>query len=522
MFRTRYASITPPRLMRLVVTLSLIGLLSACGAGGSSGQDLAGGFYVDGRPTIEITTQSVPAGKPGVAYNPTQLTTSGAQGPVVWTIAGGSLPPGIRLTDDGRVTGVPAEPGFYEFTAEASDGTGADQQSFGIAIDVFGAAITDGLYCGDAWTGAPVSLRTAGAAGGTRFDAVVNESGGRLQQIDATAGTAVWLPGPNAGTDRVRVTDVAGGEVIELDIPVVVNPAASHVARFGTTDVWYLDWQAKAGRHPYASDFHAGLAYLGLRARNSTDDGGTEADRLVDLVVRVRVLRELNRMYLRNPDGTEGARGLAISFPLERPGDGYVAPGAGGYMNRVANGYSVMALCDQSGAIGAQGVAYQDGLSNGRLEHNAPGGPGGELGVFVNMVAGTVDRAYRLYGDELKTSPVSDEDLPALKALLYDRPSPGGRHDMLAYQVNAFARSLAFVAAHEIGHSVGCPHLFAYTTGAIMNSSLLIGPGAEYFFVEETLGVLRTSLGTSAGGTAAAVAAGPSHGVHVCGACAGH
>jgi hypothetical protein len=522
MFRTLSCREEPTRLMRIALTLCFATLLSACGAG-SAIEELAGGFFgADEQPTIEITTESVPAGKPGVTYDPTQLSATGARGPVIWTVAGGSLPPGIRLTDDGRVTGVPAEAGFYEFTAEASDGAHADQQSFAIAVDVFGVAITDGLYCGDAWTNKPVTLRTAGATRGVRVEIAATESGGSLTRVDTVGGTAVWVPGSQAGTDRLRVVDVASGEAVEVDVPVVPHPAANHVARFGTTDVWYLDWNARVGRHPYASDYQAGLAYLGLRGVDSTTATGTEADRIADLVVRIRVLRELNRMYLRNPDGTEGARGLAISFALEQPGAGYLAPGAGGYMGRTPGGYSVMALCDQSGNLGAQGVAYQDGSTNARHEHNAPGGPGGELGVFVNYVAGTVDRAYRLYADDLKNTPVSAEDIPALKALLYDQPSPGGRYDMLAYQTNAFARSIAFVAAHEIGHSVGAPHLFAYTTGAIMNSSLLIGPGAEYFFVEETLARLRASLGTTAANTAAATASMPDGGVHVCGACAGH
>ncbi len=515
---------TPRHLLRLVLTLSFALTAPACGAGGAL-EDLAGDLFGsrdDGKAALEITTTSVPAGKPGVAYDPTQLTTVGAEGPVIWTIAGGTLPPGLRLTADGRVTGVPSEPGFYEFTALASDGAAADEQSYAIAVDVFGATVTDGLYCGDAWSGRPVTLRTAGAAGAVRFEVAVGD--GRFAQIDTAAGTANYVPGmvmAGGTTDRLRVTDTGTGEVLEIDVTVVPNPTENHVARFGSTDVWYLDWDAKHGRHPFASDYQAALAYLGLRGANSTDVRGTEADRLVDLIVRVRTLRALNKMYLREADGTDGARGLAISFPLVQPGAGYYAPGPGGYMGRRENGYSVMALCDQSGSLGAQGVAYQDDAGNGRHEHNASGAVG-EMGVFINYVAGTVDRAYRLYRDELKENPVSDEDIPALKDLLYDRAGTGARYDMLRYQADALARSIAFVAGHEIGHSIGLPHLFAYTSGAIMNGHLLIGPGADYFFVEESLAILRRSLGTAGTGTAAmkvAALSAPDGGVHVCGHC---
>ena len=524
MFRTCTTWGSMPRQgLHLAVTLLCAGLLTACGAGAKT-DDFRGGFSSsDGiGGALAITTETVPSGKPGVTYSTTQLAATGARGPVTWTVAGGTLPPGLTLTNDGRVTGMPAQPGFYEFTAEASDGAQTDQQPLALAVDVFGVAVVDGTWCGDAWSGRRVSLRTAGAVGDVRFAVASDGSGGRFERTDPAAGTAVWVPGSVGAlgaTDRLAVTDTASGETLEIDLSVVADPTEGHIARFGTTDVWYLDWNAKFGRHPFDSDFHAALAHLGLRGVDSTTSMGSEADRLADLVLRVAVLRELNRMYLRDGDGSEGARGLAISFPLVRPGDGYVAAGAGGYMSRRANGFSVMSLCDQSGNLGAQGVAYQDDAAHGRQEHNAPGG---ELGVFVNYVAGTVGRAYRLYGDQLQASPVEGNDIPALKALLYGRAGPGGRYDLLRYQTDALARSIAFVAAHEIGHSCGAPHLFAYTTGAIMNTSALIGPGAEYFFTEQTLAILRRSLGTA--GTAAsapqtAALSMPAGGIHVCGHC---
>ncbi len=512
--------------LRLAATVVFALLLSACGAGGAiedAWNDITG---TESKGALEITTESVPAGTPGVAYDATQLTATGAQGPVVWTVGSGTLPPGMELTEGGQVTGMPNAPGFYEFTAQATDGEAIDERPLAIAVDIFGVSVVSGLHMGEGWSGLPIEMRSAGAAGAVTFAIIDNRSGGRFESVDAVAGTASWVPGDvgtSGAVDRVRVADATGGEIIEMDLPVVQNPAEHHIARFGSTDVWYLDWDAKQGAHPYVSDLHAAYARLGWRSAAGTDALGSEADRLADLLIRVQVLRELSKLFGRNSNGTEGANGLAISFALDRPGAGYSAPAPGGLRGSIANGYSIMSLCNQSGNLGALGVAYQDAIGNPSQEHNAPGGGAGELGVFLNYLAESVERTYRLHGNDLKNTPVNANDIPALKALLYERPSPGGRYDMLRYHLMAFARSLAYIAAHEVGHSLGLPHLHDFTPGGIMNGVALVGPGMDYFFLPSSLDILRQGLPGPGRGTAAArgvaALAMPAGGVHVCGHC---
>ncbi len=528
MFQDHQTTSRPSGLLRTAAALTCALLLSACGAGSAvegAFNDIVGSGS-NHKGTLEITTQSVPPGSPGVAYRSTQLEAAGADGPVTWTLAGGTLPPGMRLTSRGEVTGVPAAAGFYTFTAQASDGDAADEQPLAISVDEFGLQVVGGLHLDEAWSGLRVDLRTAGGTGTATFDVLENGSGGHFERVDGLAGTASWVPGPvgtSGAVDRIRVSDAQSGGTIELELPVAQNPAAEHIARFGSTDVWYLDTDGKHGTHPYASDFHAALAHLGLRGPTSTARTGTPADELAELVVRVQMLREINKLYLRNEDGTEGARGLAISFPLDRPGAGYSAPAAGSTRGSVRNGFNVMSLCDQQGHLGALGMAFQDAVGNPSQEHNAPSGAAGELGVFLNYVAESVDRTYRLYGDDLKLAPVNEADLPALKALLHGRAATGGRYDLLRYQVMALARSIAYIAAHEIGHSLGLPHLHTYEPGGIMNSVALIGPGTDTFFLAGSLEILRAGLPGPGRGTTGAQATAalrmPAGGIHVCGHC---
>ena len=520
---------------RLTLAASLALLLSACGGAGSSGPDALGGIDASASATqpaqVTILTTSVPTGQPGVPYPSATLLCTGGDGPIAWDLVAGTLPPGLNLESLGRLTGTPQAQGFYTFTVEATDGATADRQSLAVAIDAFGLGVVEGLTFGDAWSGRRVHLRTAGHTSSVIFQAVGNGSRGYFERVDGVAGTAVWVPGAvdtNGALDVIRVTDPAADRFTEVEIPVASDPLAEHVARFGTTDVWFIDWTAKTGLHPYANDFHAALAQLGLRNPASTGVMGTEADQLAELLVKAELLRHLNPMFLRARDGSAGPEGLPISFAFDRPGEGYAAPQANTWMSGRSNGYSIMALCDQSGHLAAVGYAFGDAVGNPRHEHNAPKGDS-ELGVFVNYVAQSVERSWRLYGEALRTSPVTNDDIPALKALLHERSDVGGRYELLGYFARAFAVDTAAVVAHEVGHSIGLPHTGHYIPGDIMNSVVVMGPGADHVFTAEALDILRLGLpGAGRGGVASQKIAGapavasalPAGGVVTCEHCA--
>lgn len=74
------------------------------------------------QPRLQITTQSLPNGLVNEQYR-TQLAATGGSAPYVWRIvqAEGSLPPGLRLDENGLLSGVPTTAGVYRFTVEARD-----------------------------------------------------------------------------------------------------------------------------------------------------------------------------------------------------------------------------------------------------------------------------------------------------------------------------------------------------------------------------------------------------------------
>ncbi|MDJ0523329.1 MAG: matrixin family metalloprotease [Planctomycetota bacterium] len=497
----------------LVFALIASFALAACGGGGGGGEVL-------GEPpppaTLTITTTTVPGGSIGQAYA-TTLQASGAQGPVTWSLSSGSLPGGLGLAANGTISGTPTANGDFGFTVEADDGTSTDTQALSIGIGTLDLEATDGLVIGDAWTNRAVTLGTTGHTASVTFSVISNQSGGALSNVNGSAGTATWTPGSSGGStvsDRIRATDTGNGLTIDLDIDVMPNPVENHTASFGSSDVWWIDTTTKLGSHAFASDYHKGLADVGLRATGSTGAVGNEADELAALWIRIEMLRQLNPMFLRNADGSEGS-GLAITFPFEEPGAGYTKPAAATTMSGSPTRYSQMALTHGS-TNGVIGTAFLDQLNNDSHENDTSAGQI-ELGVFPNQIVSIFNGAY---SNTLDNNPITMADVDVLRALLYEQPSPGGRYTLIRNIGRGFARTVSAVLAHEIGHSLGLDHTSPSQPGSIMNASALISPSATYSFTSADVTTLQSGLpgaGKSTGAqTAAQKAGGASKGVRVC------
>ena len=71
-------------------------------------------------PPPTIDTSPLPDGARGAAYTAT-LSASGGAPPYTWTVASGSLPPGLSLSLSGTITGTPIGAGTFAFTVETAD-----------------------------------------------------------------------------------------------------------------------------------------------------------------------------------------------------------------------------------------------------------------------------------------------------------------------------------------------------------------------------------------------------------------
>ena len=59
----------------------------------------------------------------GEAYSQT-LGALGGTTPYAWTLAGGTLPPGLTLSPEGELAGTPTQPGTFTFTVQVADADG--------------------------------------------------------------------------------------------------------------------------------------------------------------------------------------------------------------------------------------------------------------------------------------------------------------------------------------------------------------------------------------------------------------
>src|SRR5262245_64556849 len=489
----------PPSLRRRVglgivgsIALTILSLaVSACGGGGGGGE----------RSTpLAIATTTLPAAGQNVPYSLT-FQASGGSGPYQWALdAGSALPLGLSLASTGTLSGTATTLGTYSFSVVVTDASAAtDHGSYLLEVTPFSASISI-LHWGDAWYGETYSLSAVGGGASTTFTFVTNASGGTITGSQPSAGTATYVPGPSSGTDVIRAAS-AGGPTQDLPVAVYHNPVAHMTARFSNTDVWHCRFDGKRdATHAFANDFDSALASAGLRDPTSIGAEGTTADQLARAYVRQQVLRYLNAMYLNAEDGHPLAGGLAISFPYDEPDAPHYHPKDGEVATAHSNQFNVMSFLAGTDP-NVVGTANTDSPTNELQENDTSTAAAGDLGVFVDEIVYYFNAGYG--NTQLTADPVKPSDVAALKALFYGAASPGGRYDELRRIGEGLGRTIASVAAHEIGHSLGLQHTNPPQTSSIMNPAASFGPNETYAFIASDVTSLQGALpGPNRGGAA--------------------
>ncbi len=91
-----------------------------------------------------ITTTSLPNGSRGTAYSQT-LAASGGNGTLVWSLASGSLPPGLSLSSAGVISGTPTVATAKTFTVRVADSDGvtgsADEDTQSLTVTILDSGL---------------------------------------------------------------------------------------------------------------------------------------------------------------------------------------------------------------------------------------------------------------------------------------------------------------------------------------------------------------------------------------------
>lgn len=219
-------------------------------------------------------------GSTGVEYS-AQLFFAGGVPPRVWSLATGALPPGLTLNGaSGLISGIPTNPGTFNFTVRLTDGTPTTVTSSQLTIRVFPGPLiilTTGALT-DATSGAAYSFQLQKKGGAPPYTWAI--ASGALPaglSLNATTGVISGTPTEDGTFSiRVRLRDAQPIEVESEDLTIIVDPAPLVITSTGelTGGTLNIDYAHQltfsGGRGPYVWAVTTGTLPTGLTLNTET------------------------------------------------------------------------------------------------------------------------------------------------------------------------------------------------------------------------------------------------------------
>ncbi|HYP29901.1 MAG TPA: putative Ig domain-containing protein [Blastocatellia bacterium] len=188
-----------------------------------------------------------------------QLLGAGGSPPRVWSLASGSLPPGLSLSPSGIISGRPTQMGHFVFTVRLSDSAGANVTSE-ISIRVIQPlAIGNAASLAQGTVGVAYSHQFTGSGGDAPY--LWNIASGALpagMAINFTTGTISGIPTQSGTfTFTVRMIDAVFRTVNSSPVTLVIAPQPAEPSARGFSSL--SEGEGESPEHF--------MKYVGLTAR---------------------------------------------------------------------------------------------------------------------------------------------------------------------------------------------------------------------------------------------------------------
>ena len=213
--------------------------------GGTLDENLANSLGNNVKYAPAITTESLTTGEVGTAYS--QDLTATGDTPITWNLASGSsLPAGLSLSEDGKITGKPTTDGTFTFTVTATNDSGSDSKDFTLKIDKPAFIPVTGLELNKSTLtlqekGSYALTTTAKPDNATNKNVTWESSDTSIATVDAN-GTVTAI---SAGTATITVT-AQDGSGVNTSCSVTVTHSMVHTPKKdatctedGNIEYWY-------------------------------------------------------------------------------------------------------------------------------------------------------------------------------------------------------------------------------------------------------------------------------------------
>ena len=172
---------------------------------------------------VAITTASLPSGTVGAAYD-ASLAAQGGTAPYTWSLASGSLPPGLALSAAGVLSGTPSAAGTYSLNVAVKDSSSPPESASATLV----LTVTNRAAPGPTATPTPPPSPAVPPQTATSAYATVGPAGGAtLTTGDGTASLSV-PQGAFAAQTQVTVDELAPS-ALPASLPSGIAPAGTAV-----------------------------------------------------------------------------------------------------------------------------------------------------------------------------------------------------------------------------------------------------------------------------------------------------